>query len=315
MRIAAIDFGGTSVKIGVFDGLRLVAVEEAPIESGRVDLDSVARSVDSLLTGVQPDAVGVAVPGIVDETGNRLLAAHGKYADLHGVDLPAWSVGRFGAPAVVENDARAALIGEIADGSARGARDAALIILGTGIGTAAVVDGRIVRGSHGHGGILGGHVTVDVSGPRCMCGNIGCAEALASTWALTADALAQRIALGPGLSDRLASHGSIGIRDLVETGDEPESASLLDRYIAAWAAAIVTHCHAFDPEVVVVTGGVMRSAETILPSLRESVHENLWSSSYRPPFVVPDDPATSVLRGVATLAIDLDGSKTSEGKS
>lgn len=313
MRIAAIDFGGTAVKLGVFESRRLVAGEETPIEGGRVDLESVATRVAALLDSRPADAVGIAVPGIVDAAGSRLLAAHGKYADLHDMDLSAWSTARLGAPARVENDARAALIGEIEEGSALGARDAALIVLGTGIGTAAVVDGRVIRGSHGHAGILGGHVTVDLRGPRCTCGNIGCAEAVASTWALTAEAKAGRIPLGAGLAARLDKAGAIGIRDLVETRDEPESALCLDRYIAAWAAAVVTHCHAFDPEVVVVTGGVMRSADVILPALRETVHRDLWSSSFRPPFVVPDDPSTSVLRGAASLAADL--VTTTEGKS
>ncbi|QKJ18519.1 ROK family protein [Microbacterium hominis] len=314
MRIAAIDFGGTAVKLGVFESRRMVAAEEAPIVGGRVDLEAVARRLDVLLEGHRPDFAGIAVPGIIDPTGTRLLAAHGKYGDLHDVDLSAWSVEQFGCGAAVENDARAALIGEVADGSARGARDAALIVLGTGIGTAAVVDGRVVRGSHGHGGILGGHVTVDVSGPRCACGNIGCAEAIASTWALSADAKAGRLALGPVLSERLSVAGSIGIRDLIETREEPESASLLDRYIAVWAAAVVTHCHAFDPEVIVVTGGVMRSAGVILPALRGIVHQNLWSSSYRPRFVVPEAPSTSVLRGIAALAADMDSDNTNEGR-
>lgn len=313
MRIAAIDFGGTAVKLGVFEARRLVAVEEVPIEDGHVDLESVAGRMDAMLGGTRPEKVGIAVPGIIDATGTRLLAAHGKYADLHDVDLSAWSLGRFGAPAAVENDARAALIGEVADGSAQDARDAALIVLGTGIGSAAVLDGRIVRGSHGHGGILGGHVTVDLLGPRCTCGNVGCAEVLASTWALTADAKAGRLELGPALAQRLAQAATIGIRDLVETRDEAQSASLLERFIAVWAAAVVTHCHAFDPEVVVITGGVMRSADAILPALRDTVYGNLWSSSFRPPFVVPDDPSTSVLRGVAALAAGLESVTTNEG--
>lgn len=315
MRIAAIDFGGTAVKLGVFDSRTLVAQEEIAIGEAGVDLASVADRAGRLLDGAEPAALGIAVPGIVDESGSSLLAAHGKYADLHGVDLRAWSREQFGVAATVENDARAALIGEMVAGSARGARDAALIVLGTGIGTAAALDGRIVRGAHGHGGILGGHVTVDVLGPRCTCGNIGCAEALASTWALAADARAGRLDLGPALSARLAEDGAIGIRDLVETRGEAESQSLLERYISVWAAAVVTHCHAFDPEVVVLTGGVLRSADAILPALRETVHQNLWSSSFRPAFVVPEDPSASVMRGIAALAADPDPLDLSEGQS
>ena len=321
MRTVAIDLGGTAVKLGVFEHGRLVVADEFAALDGRIGLDEVAGRIDRLLDGERPDAIGIAVPGIVDPEGSRLIAAHGKYAELHDLDLSAWTRTRFGSTAVVENDARAALIGEITDGSARGARDAVLVVLGTGIGTAAILDGRIVRGRHGHAAVLGGHITLDLDGPRCPCGNVGCAEALASTWALAKDASAGDLALGPELAARLAEAGTLGIRDLVETRDEPESAAILDRYIRTWAAVIVTQCHAFDPDVVVVTGGVMRAADVILPALRERVHADLWSSSFRPPFVTPGDPATSVLRGLAALAArDLDPSsisttdRTSEGR-
>ena len=305
MSTVAIDLGGTAVKLGVFDEGRLLATDEFAAVDGAIGLDEVADRVQRLLDGSPAAGVAIAVPGIVDADGTRLLAAHGKYAELHDLDLSAWCRDRLGCPAVVENDARAALIGETADGVARGATDAVLLVLGTGIGTAALLEGRVVRGSHGHGAVLGGHVTVDLDGPRCPCGNIGCAEALASTWALAADAASGELALGAGLADRLAERGTIGIRDLVETRHEPESAAILDRYLRAWSAAVVTMCHAFDPEVVVVTGGVMRSADLILPALRDRVHADLWSSSFRPAFATPADPATSVLRGLARLADEL----------
>jgi glucokinase len=305
VRTVAIDLGGTAVKIGVFESGRVVADDEFATPDG-VGLDEVAQRVDALLDGEHPAAVGIAVPGVVHPRGSSLLAAHGQYAELHDLDLSAWSESRLGSPAVVENDARAALIGEIADGSARGSRDALLVVLGTGIGTAAIVDGRVIRGRRGHGAILGGHITLDLEGPRCPCGNIGCAEALASTWALAEDAASGRLALGPELAGRLASQSAIGIRDLVETRHESESAAIVERYLRVWSAVIVTQCHAFDPDVVIVTGGVMRSADVLLPSLEQRVHADLWSSSFRPPFVTPDDPATSVLRGLAALADDFD---------
>jgi glucokinase len=311
MRTIAIDLGGTAVKLGRFDDDRLTASHEIELERGELSLDALADAVDRFVqtagtpqaaVSAPPDAIGIAVPGIVDPAGTRLIAAHGKYAALHDVDLVAWSAARLGAPAIVENDARAALVGETSSGVARGARDAVLLTLGTGIGTAALVDGRPLRGPHGHAGILGGHVTVELDGPHCPCGNVGCAEAIASTWALREAAARGDLELGPALGDRFARTGTLGIRDLVETRDEPRSAAILDRFIDVWAAVVVTQCHAFDPEVVVVTGGVLRSADALLPALRERVHAHLWSSSFRPPLVTPDDPSTSVLRGLAALA-------------
>lgn len=245
-------------------------------------------------------AVGIAVPGVVDRATSSLVAAHGKYGWARGLDLDAWSRDAFGLPATVENDARAALLGETAHGCAAGATDAVLVTLGTGIGTAALVGGRLVRGVHDHAGILGGHVTVELDGPPCTCGNVGCAEAVASTWALQRDAAAD-----PRLAAALAHDGSgtaPGLKELVERADDPVVAPVLDRFVRAWAAAIVGMCHSFDPEVVVVSGGAMRAAATLLPRLTELVHANLWSSSFRPPLLTPEAPEHSVLLGLSAAA-------------
>lgn len=309
----AIDLGGTAVKLGVFARDRGVESAEFPLDGG-FDLGRVAEAADSLLGGRAPHGVAIAVPGIIDRAGRGLLVAHGKYVELRGVDLADWSRRSFGIDAVVENDARAALLGELEAESAQGERDAVLITLGTGIGTAAMVDGHLLRGVHGHAGVLSGHVTVDLDGPRCPCGNLGCAEALASTWALDRDLRGgdggeggggrDHVTAGPELQQRVAEGGALGIRDLIETRHEPESAAMLDRYLRTWGAAIVTQCHAFDPSVVIVTGGVMRSRDAVLPALTEYVHEHLWSSAFRPRFVTPDEPELSVLRGLAALALD-----------
>jgi len=299
----ALDLGGTAVKLGVFESGRAVATSEFAVMEG-VDIDRLADLATRLLDGRSPDGVAIAVPGIVDPEGRRLVAAHGKYADLLGVDLAEWSAAAFGVEAIVENDARAALLGELEAGSARGTRDAVLITLGTGIGTAASIDGHLLRGANGHAGVLSGHVTVDLDGPGCPCGNLGCAEALASTWALERDIRSGSIAVGPELARRLESAGALGIRDLVDTLHEAESSAILDRYLRVWGAVIVGQCHAFDPSVVVVTGGVMRARDTVLPALISYVHEHLWSSSLRPRFVTPDEPELSVLRGLAVLALD-----------
>lgn len=310
MRTIAIDLGGTAVKLGLFRDGHLAESHELALDHTGISLAELERAAlgrfgaGERVTDARPafDAVGIAVPGIVDPQGARLVAAHGKYPALHDVDLVAWSAARLGAPAIVENDARAALIGETSDGVARGARHAVLLTLGTGIGTAALVDGRPLRGPHGHAGILGGHVTVELEGPRCPCGNVGCAEAIASTWALREAAARGELELGPALMARFDATRALGIRDLIDTRDDASSAAILDRFIDVWAAVVVTQCHAFDPEVVVVTGGVLRSADVILPTLTERVHAHLWSSSFRPPLVTPDDPSTSVLRGLHALA-------------
>jgi glucokinase len=298
MTTLAIDFGGTTIKLAFVEDGIIAADASLPNQGRESDLDGVREAALELLAQRTSGsdgftAVGIAMPGVVDAQSGALVAAHDKYGWAIGYDIRGWAERAFAAPVIVENDARAALTGEVVSGSAAGATDAALVILGTGIGTSAIMNGRLVRGVHGHAGILGGHVAVDIDGPVCNCGNIGCAEAVASTWALARD-------VADGQAGGLSGHG--GLKGLIEASGDADASELLDRYIRAWGAATITLCHAYDPDVVVVTGGVMRSAGVILPRLEAYVNEHLWSSSHRPVFVVPTAPERSVLLGLSALA-------------
>ncbi|QJU55620.1 ROK family protein [Herbiconiux sp. KACC 21604] len=359
-----IDFGGSAIKLGVCDAGRILTRSELSVHGTPDDLARAAAELRRLVeqlpagdvgrrgasatggadTGAQAwggaSVVAIAVPGVVDRGRAALVAAHAKYGYLAGRDLDAWAREAFGLPAVVENDARAALLGETRYGVARGAQNAVIAVFGTGIGTAALLDGRLLHGSHDHAGILGGHVTIDLDGPVCSCGNVGCAEAIASTWALERSLAAiervqnrthgddqgalalgtreirdsepgrGRAGEGGGLRGRIEAGRAVGIADIVETLEHPDSRALLDLYVRAWSAAIVGLCHAYDPDVVVVSGGVMRSAPLILPALTQQVHAHLWSSSSRPPLVVPEHPDSSVVLGLSALARATDDSAT-----
>lgn len=297
MSALCIDFGGTEIKLGALDGAAVLAAATLPNTGSAGDLDAVRSAAEGF--GIPVDAVAIAVPGVVDRGSASLVAAHGKYGWARGLDLDAWSRRAFGLPAVVENDARAALLGEATYGCAAGARDAVLVTLGTGIGTAALIDGELLRGRHDHAGILGGHVTVELDGPACTCGNVGCAEAVASTWALQRDAEADAALAG---ALRRGDGAAPGLRELVERRDDALVAPVFDRYVRAWAAAIVGMCHAYDPEVVVVSGGVLRAADVLLPRLEQLVHAHLWSSSHRPALLTPPEPEQSVLLGLSAAS-------------
>lgn len=317
MATLCIDFGGTEIKLGLLDGPDFVASAALPNLGSDDDLDRVRDAVerlrdsagDSVITGV-----GIALPGVIDQAHAGLLAAHGKYRYLQDRDLRVWANDAFGIEAVaIENDARAALVGEATYGVAAGVADVVMVTLGTGIGTAAIVRGEVLRGVHDHAGILGGHLTVDIDGPICNCGNSGCAEAVASTWALQRDVESDPTLAASSLGER-AARGRIGLRDLIETRHESAPRALLDRYLRAWGATIVNLCHAYDPDVVVVAGGVMRSTDVILPALTDHVRSHLWSSSHRPAFVTPSAPEHSVLLGLSALAGPIDDRATLQRK-
>jgi glucokinase len=289
-----IDFGGSEIKLGILaDG---APVRTATVPAGEGDLEQVRDAAAALIAGVapaRPTAAGIAVPGVVDRAAGRLVKAHDKHPRLGGLDLIAWADEAFALPAVIENDARAALVGEITAGSAAGARDAVLMTLGTGIGTAAVMDGTVLRGAHDHAGILGGHLTVDLDAGLCNCGNVGCAESIAGAWAIRRDLAARGDAVAD-VKEMLAA---------AEAGDAA-AAALRDRAIRAWGATAVSLCHAYDPEVVILSGGVMRAGTAVAAPIEAYVRAHLWTSSNRPAFVIPDRPDLSVLRGLAVLAAD-----------
>lgn len=300
MNALCIDFGGTVIKFGIFNGAEALVTESLPNTGDVLDLDRIAAVVHGW--DINFAAAGIAVPGIVDRANSALLKAHGKYEWARGMNLDTWTRSVFGVAAAVENDGRAACLGEARLGAAAGVSDVVMVTLGTGIGSSAVIEGKILTGGTGHAGVLGGHFTVALDGPACNCGNTGCAEAVASSWALVRDCDADpRLAAALGHT----TEAPASIYDLIVNRDHADVKPTFDRFIDAWVAALVNLCHAYDPAVVIVAGGVLGSKDLLLPLLRDRVHARLWSSSPRPDFRTPDRPEHSVLLGLSAAASDL----------
>ena len=259
----------------------MLASGSIPNRAEPADLDAAVRLAEKLRPAGDRMRIGIAVPGVVDRAGTRLVSAHGKYDYLRGVDLATWSVDRFGVRATVENDARAALLGELAHGAAVGVRDAVLLVAGTGIGTAAVIDGQLVRGRSGHAGILGGHLTIDRGGEPCNCGNVGCAEVFGGSWSLPA---------------------GVTMAEVFSAPPDPDGQHrLAERVLQSWAITALNLCHAYDPSVVILSGGAIDLAGARIQQIERYLHQHLWSSVPRPTVVVADDPTRSVVRGLAAL--------------
>ena len=184
-----VDFGGTRIKLGVVRDGVVIAQSVLAAESGRhlmERLEAVATALGKLCAqaGIglsECDGVGFSYPSIIDRRNARILDHFGKFGDASAIDLRSWSETRLNLPLAIDNDARMALIGEWRYGAGRGSDNCVIITLGTGIGVSAVVEGQVLRGKHGQAGILGGHTTLQTDGGGCVCGNVGCAELLAST--------------------------------------------------------------------------------------------------------------------------------------
>lgn len=275
MKVLACDMCGTRIKYGLVENGAVLEQGAMPAHSDEglaLRLPALAAALQDLCArrGIAPRScggIGVSFPSIVDARGGRVLAEFGKYRDAMHVDLREWSRGALGLPLAIENDARMALIGEWRAGAALGCDNVVMMTLGTGLGVAAVMEGRVMRGVHGQAAILGGHITLNVNGSICSCGNIGCAEHEASTAVLDRMARARPDFLNSALArEPLVDYAAVF--RLAATGDACATA-LRDHSLRVWGATAVSLVHVFDPEMVVLGGGLMGSGQAISEAVQQ----------------------------------------------
>ncbi len=285
-----IDLGGSRVKLAVVEDGRVADSDMFAVGSNTAEtLAAVVEKGRGLMRRVGGSFAGIAVaaPGIVDEENRRVVVCNGKYAGLEEIDLVAWAQREFSLDLRIVNDARAALMGELAYGCAKGETDAVMMILGTGVGTSAVSGGRIVRGRHFTHGLLGGHLPINFDGDRrCTCGAMNCLEAYVGSWAL------KEMAGDPAYDYRRLE------RDYA-AGDE-KARRLFGVVSRALGAGTVALVHAFDPEAVIWSGGVSRFA-ALIDAAQRYVHENAWTPWGKIRFLKAADPEASVTLGLHSL--------------
>lgn len=283
MNALSLDLGGTHIGCAVVEDRRLVGAMSIASEQAQSLASLLPLITDALHTLLSSnsirseDCTGLAIgyPGIVDRHTGEILSTLKKYEDAPHLDLAAWSRETFGIPLRIENDARMALLGEHYAGAAQDSQQIVMMTLGTGIGGAAMMDGKLLRGAHSQAGCLGGHIPINYKGRTCSCGNIGCAEAEASGSSLPI------VARGwPGYSSSmLALAPVVDFRTLFadEVKSDPVALAIRQHCIDVWSACVVANIHAYDPEIVVIGGGVMKSAHLILPAIQQHVNLHAWT--------------------------------------
>jgi len=300
----AIDLGGTRIKLGLVAGndcLFEKIIQAAP-ERGLANALAVAG--DEILAALarvgtstaQAAGIGISFPGLVDSRANRILSAPaGKYSDACGVDIAAWGRDRFSLPVVVDNDANMAMLGEWQYGAGKGCNDLVMVTLGTGIGTSVVIEGVPLRGAHFQAGCLGGHFTLDADGGQCICGNIGCVEMSASTSVLP-DMIRKEegSAASPLHTEEHPDYRMVFTH--AAAGDEL-AARILQRSIRTWGIVLVNLVHAYDPERIIVSGGIMNADVDIISLLQDYVDTYAWTPWGKVTIVKAHRPDTAALFG------------------
>ncbi|HZR94150.1 MAG TPA: ROK family protein [Gaiellaceae bacterium] len=263
--VLGLDIGGTKLAAGVVDADGHVhGFAVAPSEPERGSDDGLTRLFELgrralEASGLAVDSIGIGCGGPLDsEKGVLVAPLHlTGWRDVPVVELAERA---FGVRAVLDNDATAAAAAEHRFGAGRGTQSMVYLTLSTGVGGGVVLDGRVFRGSTGNGGELG-HVTIDWRGRPCRgCGRRGCLEAYVS---------------GTSIAERAEEAGLRGataadVADAARVGD-PAAAKVWRETCEALASGITSIANLFEPELVVVGGGVSRQGEHLLGPVRELV--------------------------------------------
>jgi glucokinase len=307
--VVGIDLGGTSIKAAlVSPELDMLVRAEVPtdISSQSALLDEIERTVRQVAGGSEFAAAGFGLPSQIDQRSGRVADS----TNVPIVDVPFGEEmrRRLGVPTRVDNDANAACLAETRIGAAKGAQDVIMLTLGTGVGGGLVLGGELYRGANGFAGELG-HMVVDEHGPSCQghCPNRGCLEALASSSGLlhaaaaVADStpggtLAAAYAGGEPLTPRW-------VLDRAMAGD-PDCVAAVARVGRHVGVAISSFVNIFNPEVVVIGGGLAAAGDLLLgPAIREAGARALPSGWSRVRVVPAELGNTAGVLGAAALVL------------
>ncbi|MPZ62934.1 MAG: ROK family glucokinase [Propionibacteriales bacterium] len=283
-----IDIGGTKVLAGVVrsDGQVLESLRrDTPTKSPTEVEDTIAEVVFDLSTRHDVAAVGIGAAGFVDSSRSSVLFA--PHLAWRREPLRDALTNRLRMPVVVDNDANAAAWAESRFGAGAGEAHLLCVNLGTGIGGAMVIEGRIFRGAFGLAGEFG-HMQVVEGGHRCECGNRGCWEQYASGNALVREArelVAAESPVAHYLRDVVDGDPARLTGPLVTqaaTDGDPAAVELLGD-VGRWlGVGLANLSAAFDPSCIVVGGGVCEAGELLLAPTREAYRRTLTGRGFRP---------------------------------
>ena len=271
-QLIGIDIGGTQIKMGAFspDGAMLGQWTRETGDRPTAGVPAFAETVRQMLREADaPDTcIGIAAPGVAAKDGRSIAYQPGK---MHGIEGFDW--GAFLEREVpVLNDAHAALLGEVWQGAAKGAKDAILLTLGTGVGGAILSDGRLLKGSFGRAGHLG-HISVTEGIERSIFGTPGSLEAAIGNYTV-----------GIRSNGRFSS-----TRELVDAhcAGDAEATVIWEKSLRILARAITSFINILDPELVIIAGGITKAGPVLFEPLAAYLDEIEWRPAGRRVGIVP----------------------------
>ena len=274
-----LDIGGTKILSAlVSENGEVVSEIQCDTKGGEGNFShQIILAIESLLDKEDIEmnrikGIGIATAGVIDSKRKEILYAN-------NLNLENYPIGKvlekkFGLPVQLYNDANAAAVGEWLWGSGKGKHNLIYITVSTGIGAGIISNDSLLTGSHDSAGEFG-HISINLNGPLCACGNKGCLENYASGTAI-ADIARERLATGeasPYFSAKMDDLTAVDICTAAKMGDS-FSIGLLEEIGEYLGLGIINLIHLLNTEAVILGGGVMNGSELILPSIRKTVQKH-----------------------------------------
>lgn len=272
-----IDIGGTAAKFGLVngEGVMISEVLEYPVKFDDYEtpiIETVVKSAKEFMsknnkTFFDINGIGVSATGGINSKLGIVEGSAGHIKNWKGTNIKKRLEAEFGMNTAVLNDANAAALGEMWKGAAKGRENVVVMTIGTGVGGGIIVDSKILLGSKGFAGEIG-HIPVNVDGEKCSCENTGCIEHYGSTSALVRN-----------VKNAVISGEITGIKEEVDgrlifkevAAGNRAVIKYVDEWINYISAALVGLVHTFNPEMVILGGGVSKQKELFVDKVRDKV--------------------------------------------
>lgn len=276
MNVACFDIGGTFIKLSVINEKGEILLRDklpTPNKDGKHEIPKLlVEKIREMSMYFKIDSVGISTAGQVDSEKGEIVFASENIPGYTGAKISSYLRKELNIPSYVENDVNAAAMGEMWMGAAKGRKSFLCITLGTGVGGAIVINGKLYKGVYGGAGELG-HMVINYHGEDCSCGGKGCLERYSSTSALVR---AYKRAFKESNGQDVDVNGE-KIMKLVRSGDALAKSVYADflEYLATGIASVV---HILDPGLVVIGGGISAQGEVFINELNEVFKKKVMKS-------------------------------------
>lgn len=284
-----VDVGGSNIACAVVnDGCEIIARSKAKThgETGKADYNEVVDVIKRTINlaceeaGIKPSeasSIGIGCPGICNS--NLGIVEYTNNLGFHNVPLKTDIEKEFDIPVYLDNDANAAAFGEFVAGAAKGARNAVVITLGTGVGSGIIIDEKIYRGTNFAAGEIG-HTVIVADGLPCSCGRKGCFEAYSSATGLV-NMTRKAAAENPGslINKLIEEDGKVSARTAYKAAKQGDEVGkrITEEYVKYLAVGIANVINTFQPDILCIGGGVCNEGDLLLNPLKEAVYREIYS--------------------------------------